>query len=580
LLPIGILVGVLLVVLLRPPAPRPADPLPPTNVSILLPAGAPPELSWFRSFELSPDGMTLVYTAHVDGRRQLYMRRMDRPDAIPIPGTNGGYGPFFSADGTQIGFYVAGRLQRVAVAGGEPVTLYEDASDPMGAAWATDGTLVFSRRLLEGLHWMPPGEKARYLTTLREEQGERSHFWPHFLPDGRHLLFTVWRGGGIRHGHVDLLDLQTGERRTLIPRASTARYVDGHLLFARTGRLMQVPFDVERLEITGAESLLVEDLSTHAATGAAHFAIATNGTIVYASTDAFAIGRMLSWIDRDGSVEAFSSDLRPYATPQLSPDDSRLALTIGATGAQIWLADVRRGDVERLTRDGYNIDPVWTPDGKRIAFSSERAGPYNIYWQAARADADPERLTTNANMQFPGSWTPDGRWLAYAEFHPKTRWDIWLLPVAGDRKPEPFLVTEFDEFLPTFSPEGRLVAYVSNESGKWDTTGRWEVYLRTREDPETRVRVSTRGGSDPCWSADGSELYYRVADRFEAVTVASWPDRDLGTPRVVHTGVPLPEIIEPTPTYDIARDGRILTVQLGEPAQPTALTLLLGGAER
>jgi Tol biopolymer transport system component len=531
-----------------------------------------------RCFDLSPDGTHLVYTATIDGRQQLYSRRIDRDEVVPIPGTEGGFGPFFSPDGSQIGFYVAGKLRRIPADGGDAVTLAGDASDAIGATWRGDGTIVYVRRFLDVLYWIPAGQGPRALTELDGERGERSHFWPHALPDGRHLLLTIWYGGSIDECDIDLLDLETGERRTLIRGGADARYVpDGRLLFARSGTLMQVGFDLRRVEFTGTPQIVREDLLTHPFSGAGNFAVARNGTLVYAPRESHAAQRAFYRMTESGSVELIESDLGAYATPRLSPDGARLATTTLNQRMQIWLHDLERGGVERLTQAGHNFWPVWTPDGDRIAFTSNRVGTFNLFWKAARGDAPTERLTQSENLQFPGSWSPDGARLAYSEFHPETRWDIWMLPIEGNREPEPFLVTAFDEFRPSFSPDGSLVAYVSNESGRWDEHGRWEVYLRLRDDPDTRVQVSTEGGGDPAWSEDGATLYFRMGDRLFAASVKRGRTITVGEPRIVFDDLRLPESesVDVIPAYDVAPDGSFLALRLAQPARPTALKVVL-----
>jgi Tol biopolymer transport system component/DNA-binding winged helix-turn-helix (wHTH) protein len=591
LLPVGIVLGVLLAIVLwrgdssrGTPQTGRAAVASAMRLSVLLPADAPPELSWFRCFELTPDGRSLIYTANQAGRRQLYRLRFDQKEATPIHGTEGGYGPFVSRDGTQLGFYVAGDLKRVPLDGGQPVTLQNDASDPVGATWAADGTLVFARRLLEGLTWIPPGEKARKLTQLHETDAERSHLWPHFLPGDEHAVFTVWRGGSIRGCDLELLHVASGQRRALVDGGSDARYLsDGRLLFSRSGTLMQVPFDIERLEVLGRPTVIAEDLFTHPVTGAAHYAVAPNGTIVYVARDAFAAGRVLQRIDPNGKVEPLTRDRSFVSTPRLSPDGSRLAATVMGRGMQLWLIDLHRGALERVTQEGFNFMPAWTRDGRSLAFSSDRHGPFNLYAKPARSDEPARRLTESANMQYAGSWSRDGRLLAYAEFHPDSRWDVWLLPVREEGSaretplaPVPFLVTPFDEFRPSFSPDGHALAYVSNESGRWGEGGRWEVYVRLIEDRDVRVQVSTDGGTDPRWSVDGTRLLYRQGGRLLEAEIETAPTLRVGETRLLHDGLELAQTIEVIPTYDVDRNGHILTIGLGRPLQPTALTVLLG----
>jgi serine/threonine-protein kinase len=547
----------------------------PMTLSMLLPGEAPPILDFHRSFDLSPDGKLLVYSGGGD-RRQLFARRLDLDEVEAIPGTEGGYGPFFSHDGRQLGFYAAGKLRRVPLDGGDPVTLYPDASDPMGASWGEDGTLVFARRMLEGLWIIPPGGAARQLTELRPEAGERSHFWPYLLPGGERLLFTVWHGGSIEGCDVEILDLTTGERRLLLRAAADARYLDGRLLFARAGRLTQAAFDERLGQVTGPEITVMEELLTHPVTGAGHFAVASNGTLVSATSGAIHSYRSLLGIDSTGLVSSLGVRPGPYGTPRLAPDGQRLAVTSLDYDMQVWLLDLERGGAERLTREGYNFWPLWGADGARIVFSSSREGAFNLFVKEARGAADAERLTESANLQMPGSWSPDGRLLAYSEFHPDSRWDIWLLAVGESPEPRAFLVTPFDEFRPEISPDGRLVAYISNEAGRWDERGRWEIFVRPLDEPETRIQVSTEGGIDPLWAKDGQRLFYRQGDRLMGAEIAVRPTLAVGETVAVAAGLRAADSGEGVPLYDLGPDGRFIVVGPGDPTRPTRLKVSLG----
>ncbi|MCP3982240.1 MAG: hypothetical protein GY716_23285 [bacterium] len=565
------LLALLAVVEQRARRPTPVDPQERMRLSLLLPADSAPRFDFHRSFEISPDGTLLVYSGATDGVPRLWMRRLDGDRAEPIPGGEGGYGPFFSADGSQIGFYAAGALKRMPLSGGDPVTLYSDASDAVGAAWRADGTIVFARRMLEGLWILPPGGTPRALTDLDPESRERSHFWPRFLPDGRHVLFTVWRGGGISGCDVELLALADGSRRTLIRGGADARFVDGKLLFARADRLVEVPYDAEAHELRGAESTVTEDLLTHPMTGSAHFAAADGGPLIWAARDAGGALRRVLRVDGDRTVEVGPGS-GSYGTPRLAPDGRRLALTQSVDSMQVWLHDLDRGGAERLTREGLNLWPLWTPDGERIVFSSEREGAFNLWWKQARPDAAAERLTESPNLQFPGSWSPDGEVLAYTEFDPKSRWDIWLLP--RDGSPREFLVTGFDEFRPTISPDGALMAYVSNETGEWSDRGRWEVFVRLLDDPTTRIRVSTEGGIDPAWSADSRRLYYRRGDRVFAATLARTPAPRVTSSELLFDDVSIPEPGEGVPAIDVDDDGRFIVIGAAEAGRAVRLRVL------
>jgi serine/threonine-protein kinase len=548
----------------------------PLRASLLLPPEAALVLDEERSFALSPDGAFLVYSATREGAPALYVRRLDRAESEPLIGGEGGYGPFFSSDGNYVGFYAEGSLRRVGVEGGESVTLLVDASDALGATWGDDGTLVFTRRWLEGLWWMRPGEGARRLTELDVAAGERSHHWPELLPGGRHLLYTVWKGGGIESCEVVVLDLENGRRRSLLQAAADARFVPpGFLVFVRSGALAWVELDVERVEVKGPPRPLLEGVRHHPVSGAGHFAISRLGHLVWADWDASTPARALYRVDAKGRWGAPVVLSASISTPQLSPRAERVALTRNERGLQVWLHDLTTGSEERLTGEGESLWPVWSPDGRSIAFSSQRDGVFNLYMKEARGDAPARRLTTAGNIQLPGSFSPDGLRLAYAEFDPKRRWDIWLLGLERGSTPEPFLNSPFDELRPTFSPDGRSIAYVSNESGRWDETGRWEVFIRPLDSRHLRVQASRGGGGDPAWSSDGARLYYRQAERLFSVAVG--PDLAVGEPRLELPDLRLAGTPDMMSTYALLAGGGLLAMRLEEPLRSTELHLRMGG---
>lgn len=549
----------------------------PLRASLLLRSGARLDLDEQRDLALSPDARTLVYATTTGGRPGLYLRRLDRAESEPLVGGEGGYGPFFSADGQQIGFYSDGTLKRVSIEGGEAVTLSTDASDALGATWGTDGTVIFTRRWLEGLWWIPPGESPRRLTELEVGTGERSHLWPELLSDGRHLLFTVWRGGGVDSCEVALLDLETGQRRVLLRGAADARFVAPRfLVFVAGGSLSWAELDLKRWELVEPARPLLEGVRFHPVSGAGHFAVSRHGVLVWADSEAASAQGGLYRVEA-GAWGAPVLGPGEFSTPQLSPLGSRLAVTRQMGRLQIWLDDLERGTEERLTAEGENLWPVWSPDGRSIVFSSQRDGAFNLYRQEARGDASAERLTSSENVQFPGSWSPDGKQIAYAEFHPERRWDVWLLPLDGERKPVPFLQSPFDEFRPTFSPDGSLLAYVSNESGRWDESGRWEVFVRPLRQPALRVQASTGGGGDPAWSPDGRRLYFRQGERLLSVAVEPLPELSAGEPRLELGGLHLPELSDMLPTYALERGGGVLALRLAEPDRPGELEVQVGG---
>ena len=464
---------------------------------------------------LSPDGRTLVFGAIWGGRQQLYARAMDQLSAIPISGTNGGSSPFLSADGQWVGFTANGELRKVPLSGGPAVTLCKAAS-LFGASWGDDGMIVFATARNGGL-WRvsAAGGTPEALTTL--QPGEYSHRLPHMLPGSHAVIFTISKGAQLWDDtQIVVRSLETGKQTVLVTGGSDGRYVSsGHLIYVRLGTLMAVPFDLVRLAVTGGATGVIDgvmqaadrNLSDMANTLAGQFTVSDTGALVYLTGGAVAgAERSLAWVDRHGTSQALRVPPRPYFVPRLSPDGQRVAVSTTEI-RQVWSFDIARGALSPVTLDGQSGYGIFSPDGKRIVFRSGAAGGEdNLYWRAADGSGDVERLTTSARSQTPGSWSPDGTTLAFVEEGDSTgtgffQFDIWALSI-GDRKTRALIHTAANEMTPEFSPDGRWLAYVSNESG------RNEVYVQPYPGPGERHLISTNGGEQPAWSANGRELFY------------------------------------------------------------------------
>ena len=489
---------------------------------------------------LSPDGRTLVYVGKRAGvgqpnRRssdqQLYRRSMDQLEASPIPGTEGGAAPFFSPDGQWVGFFTYDKLKKVALAGGPPVTLCDITGIRYGASWGSDDTIIFGVSVSGLLRVPSAGGTPQPLTTLDSNQREIVHRWPNILPGGQAVLFAVF-SGSLETTRIAVQDLKTGRRKVLVDGTYPRFVPTGHIVFARTDRsLWAVPFDVDRLEVTGSPAPLIEGIRVNGG-GLAHFALADNGSLVYMPVTA-GVPRRLVWVDRKGSEQPLGAPARPYTSPSLSPDGRMLAVV--AQG-DIWVYDILRGRLSQLTFDGSIDGAIWSPDGKRIAFASAREGkPLNLFWKMADGSGPEERLTTGEREQFPKSWSPDGQAIAFSESplalesSGRDGRDIWVLPLSGERKPRPFLRTPFIETGPQFSPDGRWLAYVSNESG------RNEIYVQPFPGPGGKRQISTEGGTEPVWARNG-ELFYRNGNQMMAVETKTQPTFSAGTPRLLFEG--------------------------------------------
>ncbi|HEY6508625.1 MAG TPA: protein kinase [Vicinamibacterales bacterium] len=536
------------------------------RVVIQLPLGDQLDHKANPALALSPDGTKLAYVGvRGNAARQLFLRVMDGTDAKAIAGTEGAHVPFFSPDGQWVGFFAQGKLKKVPADGGIAQVLC-DAPSGMGADWATEDTIYFMPFNTSGV-WKvaASGGTPQEVTKLDRSKGEVSHRWPQLLPGGSALLFTVWNGPGWDEKSLQMQDLQTGERRVLAEGASTGRYVtSGHLVYNRDGvqTLMALPFDVERLEVTGGPAVALAERVWEGGAEGAQYATSNTGTMAYVASHPARYERRMVWVDRTGKVEPLTAMPRPYYDPRISPDGRQFAVSSEEASERVWTFDFARPILTALTGAGSSQAPVWTPDGMRVIYRGTRMGFRNVFWRAADGSGEEARLTTSDNLHTPVSVSPDGKHLAYAEVDPATGTDIWLLALDGNGAAEPFLRTTAGEGNAHFSPDGRWLAYVSDESG------RAEVYVQPFPSPGSKWMISTDGGNEPVWSRDGRELFYRNGDRMMTVAIATERGFVAGLPRQLFEGA-----FEPTGTgtsgFDVSLDGRrFLMVQPTAPERP------------
>lgn len=546
---------------LKPVPPAPAKPV--TRTVITLPLGERLALGTYSNpvLALSPDGSHLAYVATRGSTQQLYVRPLDSLEPRPIPDTEGAINPFFSPDGQWLGFFASGKLKKVSVNGGAAVTL-ADAALGRGASWSKQGTIAFVPNVASVIQQVSDaGGTTQPLTRLEKEP---SHRWPEFLPDGKSMLFT---GGPNTLNWDVVVRSPAGERGKLIESGTSPRYAtSGHLLYAQAGTLMAVPFEPQRLELTGKAVPVVENL-IQSPTGAAQYSISDTGSLAYLGGGVQGGQRKLVWVSRNGTEQSLTVPPHAYEGPRLSPDGRRVAVEILEQEQQIWLYDLARDTVTRLTFSGNsNLRAVWTPDGKRIAFrSNNQGGSLNLFWQLADGGGGLERLTSSEYAQDPSSFSPDGQLLASTELNPTTGFDIWVLRL-GDHKAQPFLHTPFNETNPRFSPDGRWMVYVSDESG------RPEVYVQPYPGPGGKWQISTEGGVEPNWNRNGRELFYRSGNKMMAVDITTQPSFSAGSPRMLFAGEYVPAGYPNTyADYDVSADGqRFLMIKQSE--QGTAVT--------
>ena len=555
--------------------PSPSQPV--TRAVITLPPSQ--QLAGFENgpaLALSPNGALLAYVARQDGMQQLYLRTMDSLDARPIPGTEGAIEPFFSPDAQWLGFFADGKLRKVSVSGGAAQTI-SDAVNSAGASWGSQGMIAFAPAAdLSPLQQVPETGGAPQALT-RFDKGEVTHRWPDFLPGSKAVLFAG--GGNVNYftdAHVVVQAVGSGERRNLSQGGTNPRYAStGHLVYAQGGNLMAVPFDFERLAVVGAAIPVVENVLQSTSSGAAQYSISTTGSLVYVSGAVQSAQCKLVWVSRNGETRPLVAPAHAYLGPRISPDGRRVAVAIQEQEAQVWLYDLARETLTRLTFEGNNnVAPSWAPDGKRIAFVSNAASPQNIFWLLADGGGGLERLTTSQYTQVPMSWSADGQMLAFLEVNPSTGYDIWVLRMA-ERKAASFLRTSFNESVPRFSRDGRWLAYISNESG------RYEVYVQPFPGPGGKWQISTEGGTEPVWNPNGRELFYRSGGKIMAVDVTTQPGFAAGTPRKLFEGPYLPSPLT-NPNYDVSPDGeRFLMLKPADSSgmAPTQINIVLNWFE-
>ena len=528
---------------------------------------------------LSPDGSQLAFVARaVQGVNHLYLRKVDQLEGRRIPGTDGAVDPFFSPDGEWIGFFAAQKLMKVALAGGLPQTVYDfgPSAGPSGASWSPDDSVVFAKPRAGLWKVSAAGRTPTSITTLKSN--EVDHLWPDVLPNGKAVLFTVVTVTGDPQIHAQ--SLETGQRRALT-RGVGAHYLPtGHVAYGLGGSLFVLPFDAKRLDVSGEAIKVVDNVFSKggAPAGVAQAAFYRVGSLAFVSRTPPPL--TLVWVDRTGQERPLNVPTQSYFQPRLSPDEQRLAImitgAIGYSNADVWVWDFSHENLSRVTDDGNHNYLQWTPDGHRVSFLSQ-SGPISSGGrgtisrkQLDDSNAEIETLLSGQPAGPPLSWSPDGRVLAFVNLRPVTRADIWTVRVDEKSQPRPFLQTRFAEGSPTFSPDGRWLAYVSDESG------RSEVYVQPFPGPGARIAVSTGGGSEPVWPRRGHELFYRNGDSMMAVEVTTAPTFTAGKPRRLFDG----RYARSTalwPNYDVTADAqRFLMVKgVEEFTVPTQINVVL-----
>ena len=533
------------------------------NFSVSLPQDAPVVSARFEQFSVSPDGRLLAYVRDSDPTR-LVLHSLDTTQTRQLPGTDGARGPFFSPDGEWIGFYTADReLKKVLVAGGDPVLLSR-GHDLRGASWGTDGHIVFAENRAPLRRISASGGNVE---TLMPYDPQNNFRWPVVLPDGDHILFTMNDfSGDWDKAKLAILSQKSGEWKVVLQGGTYGRYVaPGYLVYLRSQTVFAVPFDLQKLEVTGSAVALVNDADSYFAFGMADFSVSNDGSLFYLPLDPAETNRELVWVDRTGAAKRVSTENRVFDEPKLSPDGQRVLVTIGAQPrSDLWLDEIKRDTWMRITNDGTNESGIWSPDGKQIAFASNKDGAFNLYIVPSDLSAAPRPLTARPNWRFPKSWSPDGKHIALVEQYRGNMPDIFVIDTVGTTAPEAFVSTPADEHEAAFSPDGHWIAYQSNESG------RDEIYVTSFPKRARKWLISIDGGTNVVWRSDGTELFYRNGNRLMSAPTRIGAEFSAEKPRVLFRG-------DFAGDYDVTRDGQqFIMVKRPPRSARTHINVLLG----
>jgi eukaryotic-like serine/threonine-protein kinase len=462
---------------------------------------------------VSPDGGKIAYVAtDTLGKSRLYIRPLNSLTALPIPGTEDAYYPFWSPNNDFIAFFAGGKLKKVDASGGPALTIC-DVRDARGGSWGKDDIIVFTPSPADPLYTVPAAGGAPVkLTSLDTVLHEVTHRFPWFLPDGKHFIYFARIGNGSENDAVSIGSVDGTPPKKLVNARSNAVFANGYIIFVRETALMAQQFDPDRLELAGNAVPIAEQVRFNQNWNRGSFAVSQNGILGYEGGSESAVNQ-LAILDRTGKNVGVMKGTQSVFEGSFSPDGSKIAFSSvdqQQRNEDIWVFDIARKISTRLTFDpATETDPIWSPDGKKIVFSSDRKGNAKLFVKSADGTGSDEQLFESKANMFSTSWSKDGKYIAYVDYSPKdTKRDLWIYPMEGDKKPFPFLATEFVDDEPRFSHDGKWIVYYSSESGQG------EVYVRPFPGPGGKWQVSTAGdgGIRSYWRGDDKEIYYIAAD--------------------------------------------------------------------
>jgi serine/threonine-protein kinase len=546
----------------------------PARFSIAAPPGY--QLDFRRSpVAVSRDGLTIAFVASQGNLQRIFVRDINRLDATPLPGSEGGFAPFFSPDGQWVGFFAEQKMRKVLRTGGAPVSIADFSGiaglTSVAASWDAQDTIFFTPDVTKGI-WSVPAAGGTPTAVTTPAAGESFHLWPQMLPGGKAILFSAIGGGPDPRAYVQVLG--TGERKLLVRGVGTRYVPTGHLVFMQAGSLMAVPFDLSRLEVTGSPMSVVTGVTepfqirTMVVGFDSVFGVSPAGTLAFVASDR-PPRHALVWVDRSGREQPVGASGGTYAQPRVSPDGRHIAVVVrGDDRDDVWLYDLGRNTWDRFTAEGNSGFPLWTRDGTRLAYNSDRTGSLDIAWKPLDGRGAGETLlrSDSASRSFPFSWSPDG---VLAFVHLRQGQDIWVA-TPGKDEPKPFRATSFVEGAPAFAPDGHAIAYIANE------TGRNEIYVQPFPGPGQRLTITSEGANEPVWPPNGRELFYRNGDAMMAVEVSTSPTLKVGAPRLLFE-----KHYEPSlalyPNYSVTSDGQrfVMVKRIDEGQSPAQINVVI-----